>query len=89
MNLKISRRTVLQGTVAAVAFTFAVPGFGEGFTPSADMPFEKKFVELNGAQMAYVDEGDGPVILFLHGNPTHRPTFGATSSRLSWTAFRR
>ncbi|MEX3017618.1 haloalkane dehalogenase [Gymnodinialimonas hymeniacidonis] len=34
------------------------------------MPFEKNFVEVNGSRMAYVDEGEGPVVLFLHGNPT-------------------
>lgn len=37
---------------------------------SAAFPFEKQFVEINGSRMAYVDEGTGPVILFLHGNPT-------------------
>ncbi|MEF8793820.1 haloalkane dehalogenase [Thiohalorhabdus sp.] len=29
-----------------------------------------RFVEIDGARMHYVDEGEGPVILFLHGNPT-------------------
>lgn len=37
---------------------------------SAEFPFEKKFVEVKGSKMAYVDEGEGPVVLFLHGNPT-------------------
>lgn len=37
---------------------------------SAAFPFEKKMIEVNGSQMAYVDEGEGPVVLFLHGNPT-------------------
>lgn len=41
-----------------------------GKTISSDFPFEKKFVTVNGSKMAYVDEGDGPVVLFLHGNPT-------------------
>ena len=70
MTLRISRRSVLQGTVATIAFVSALPALAERFIPSADMPFEKKFIEVNGSQMAYVDEGDGPVILFLHGNPT-------------------
>ncbi len=39
-------------------------------TIAADFPFEKKFVDVNGSQMAYVDEGAGPAVLFLHGNPT-------------------
>ncbi|WP_299733947.1 haloalkane dehalogenase [uncultured Tateyamaria sp.] len=70
MTLKISRRSVLQGTAATIAVVSAVPVFGDGFTPSAEMQFEKKYVEVNGSQMAYVDEGNGPVVLFLHGNPT-------------------
>ena len=30
----------------------------------------KKHLEVLGSKMAYVDVGDGPVLLFLHGNPT-------------------
>lgn len=37
---------------------------------SADFPFESRFVEVHGSKMHYVDEGEGPVVLFLHGNPT-------------------
>ena len=37
---------------------------------SAAFPFQKQTVEVNGSTMAYVDEGEGPVVLFLHGNPT-------------------
>lgn len=37
---------------------------------SAAFPFEKKAVEVNGHKIAYVDEGEGPVVLFIHGNPT-------------------
>ena len=37
---------------------------------SAAFPFAKQFVEVNGSKMAYVDAGEGPVVLFLHGNPT-------------------
>jgi len=31
---------------------------------------EKKFKEINGKRMAYIDEGQGDVIVFQHGNPT-------------------
>ena len=31
---------------------------------------EKKFVTVNGHQMAYVERGSGDAIVFLHGNPT-------------------
>jgi haloalkane dehalogenase len=37
---------------------------------SADFPFESKYVEVKGSKMHYIDEGEGDVILFLHGNPT-------------------
>jgi len=32
-------------------------------------PFESKFVDLNGSTVHYVDEGEGPLLLMLHGNP--------------------
>ena len=34
------------------------------------MPYAKKTVEVNGHAMAYVDEGAGDPIVFLHGNAT-------------------
>lgn len=33
-------------------------------------PFESKFLDIDGARMHYVDEGSGPTIVFVHGNPT-------------------
>tara|TARA_B100000609_G_C17160127_1_gene405681 strand:- start:141 stop:1022 length:882 start_codon:yes stop_codon:yes gene_type:complete len=33
-------------------------------------PFESKFISLESGEMHYIDEGDGPVILFVHGTPT-------------------
>ncbi len=33
-------------------------------------PFESRFAELEGATVHYVDEGHGPPLLMLHGNPT-------------------
>jgi haloalkane dehalogenase len=33
-------------------------------------PFESRYLELAGARLHYVDEGQGPVLLLLHGNPT-------------------
>jgi haloalkane dehalogenase len=32
-------------------------------------PFESCFVELDGNVVHYVDEGSGPILLMLHGNP--------------------
>ena len=39
-------------------------------TSRSDFPFRKQRLEVLGANMAYVDEGAGAPILFLHGNPT-------------------
>jgi haloalkane dehalogenase len=34
-------------------------------------PFaEKKYIEIKGSRMAYIDEGEGDTIVFQHGNPT-------------------
>ena len=33
-------------------------------------PFESRYLEVNVARLHYVDEGQGPVLLLLHGNPT-------------------
>lgn len=38
--------------------------------PPGSFPFDSRFVEIDGARLHYVDEGDGPVLLLLHGNPT-------------------
>jgi pimeloyl-ACP methyl ester carboxylesterase len=32
-------------------------------------PFENKFIQLDAGQMHYVDEGEGDIILFVHGTP--------------------
>jgi len=35
------------------------------------LPFaRKKFIEIKGRRMAYIDEGEGAPIVFQHGNPT-------------------
>ncbi len=35
-----------------------------------DYDFESRYVQLKDGRMHYVDEGTGPVLLLLHGNPT-------------------
>lgn len=41
---------------------------GEGWR--SEYPFESRWFGVDGGQMHYVDEGAGPVVLCLHGNPT-------------------
>src|SRR5208282_578788 len=33
-------------------------------------PFESRYADIDGARVHYVDEGSGPPLLLLHGNPT-------------------
>ena len=35
-----------------------------------EYPFESRFLDLAGLRYHYVDEGSGPVMLMVHGNPT-------------------
>lgn len=76
----ISRRTALTAGAASLAaaatFTPASaqtapqPSAPYGLPISPDFPFTKKTIEIEGSTIAYVDEGQGQPVLFLHGNPT-------------------
>jgi haloalkane dehalogenase len=48
-------------------------------------PFESHFVELDGHVVHYIDEGSGPILLMLHGNPTwsfvYRQVIGSLRDR--------
>jgi haloalkane dehalogenase len=35
-----------------------------------DFPFSSHFREVEGLRLAHLDEGDGPPVIFLHGEPT-------------------
>jgi haloalkane dehalogenase len=37
---------------------------------TTQMKYKKQFATIRGLKMAYVDEGEGDPIVFLHGNPT-------------------
>lgn len=42
----------------------------ERFADLPGFPFEPHYVEVVGLRMHYIDEGRGPVVLLLHGEPT-------------------
>ena len=52
---------------------FAPPSSMAGGRPSwldqREFPFASHFLEIEGNQIHYIDEGNGPVLLFLHGMP--------------------
>lgn len=41
-----------------------------GWLPKDLYPFDSRYLELGAARVHYVDEGSGPTLLLLHGNPT-------------------
>ena len=36
----------------------------------AEYPFQSHYYHINGHDMHYVDEGKGPVLLYVHGTPS-------------------
>jgi haloalkane dehalogenase len=46
-------------------------------------PFEDHYLEVDGSRVHYVDEGEGPPLLMLHGNPTWSFTWRRTIRALS------
>jgi haloalkane dehalogenase len=42
----------------------------ERFENLPDFPFAPHYVDINGMRIHYVDEGEGEVILCLHGEPS-------------------
>jgi haloalkane dehalogenase len=41
-----------------------------GWVPGDLYPFESRYAEVTGSHVHYIDEGTGPPLLLLHGNPT-------------------
>ena len=42
----------------------------ERFTSLPDFAFAPRYVELDGVRIHYIDEGSGPTVLLLHGEPS-------------------
>lgn len=40
------------------------------WVPEDLYPFDSHYLEVDGCRVHYIDEGSGPTLLFLHGNPT-------------------
>jgi len=36
----------------------------------SEFPYESKFVKVLGSDIHYIDEGNGPTVILIHGNPT-------------------
>ncbi|NMO03023.1 alpha/beta fold hydrolase [Gordonia sp. TBRC 11910] len=46
-------------------------------------PFDSRFIEIDGNVVHYIDEGTGPTLLMLHGNPTWSFVYRDVIARLS------
>jgi haloalkane dehalogenase len=60
-------------------------GARPAWVPADLFPFSSRFADVAGARVHYVDEGNGPPLLLLHGNPTwsflYRELIGALRDR--------
>ncbi len=50
--------------------TAAVRTPEEAFAGLPDFPFRASYREVEGLRLAHLDEGDGPPVVFMHGEPT-------------------
>lgn len=64
----MNRRDFLKTTVATAAVTSTALG-ALAPLPGLAMPYQKKRMSVLGHEMAYLDEGEGRPVVFLHGNP--------------------
>lgn len=58
------------GSVTAAASASGSTGSRPGWVDDRLYPFEDRWAEVDGCTIHYVDEGDGPLVVMLHGNPT-------------------
>ena len=72
MKIATHKVALVLVTILGCALSCAQPADNRinGELISPDFPYESHFVELQGSRMHYVDEGEGEVVLFIHGNPT-------------------
>ena len=77
--MALSRRAVLGSATALPVAALAAPGFAQDVRPadapyglpiSAEFPFSKQRAAVLDSEIAYVDDGAGPPVILLHGNPT-------------------
>jgi haloalkane dehalogenase len=66
---KVTRRGLIAGSAAASALALAGRA-GATAAPTTAWSKSKKYADVDGVKMAYVEVGRGDPIVFLHGNPT-------------------
>src|SRR5215213_6579200 len=61
-------RTVMHAVYPEAGNAYPVPT--PAWVPRDLYPFEHHHADIRGCRVHYVDEGEGPPLLLLHGNPT-------------------
>jgi haloalkane dehalogenase len=61
---------VINSMIAETVLAQAKPTSINGETMSAEFSYQSRYMDVLGSKMHYVDEGQGDVVLFIHGNPT-------------------
>lgn len=73
----------MTSTTIAAPLSAAPRPTRPGWLTDALFPATSRFVELDGHWVHYVDEGSGPTLLMLHGNPTWSFVFRHLIARLA------
>ena len=59
------------------------------FTPDPLLyPFQPQWFDSHAGRLHYIDEGEGPPVLFCHGNPTWSFLYGLAVSSSEKTTIR-
>lgn len=77
-TIKRDKRWAVAGTAAAVLAGSALFNRASARRAEADCPPIGKFVEVDGTRLHYVDRGEGPAVVLLHGNGVMLQDFEAS-----------
>lgn len=72
-KIKRKYKFLIVGSLVVVAFGTFFLMRGPAVSPfSEEYPSPKKYMEVNGKKMAYVEVGDpaGDLVIFIHGQPS-------------------
>lgn len=71
-KIRLAMAVIFTGFLMLIAYLFVSDPTPDNFKVDQELfPYQSRYLELqNGARIHYIDEGKGPTLLLLHGNPT-------------------
>ncbi len=66
----VSKLFMKQLLTASILLIMNYNGQSQKWLDTTLYPFNNKYIQLNAGKMHYIDEGNGEIILFVHGTPT-------------------